>query len=344
MDLVYRIDKGEPQRVNLAALGDGRYSGSIPALHRAATIAYFLEAQWPAGTFRFPRGGEADPLVYFVSTDHLGDLDADDRLIDIFDVIRGLRHIAWNEPGIDETELRQKLRRAFQSVSQDAGASDPLQSVSTAPEAVTATFTDGSKLTVPRQWRGRLTDVEIDRGLAADLLSTRQRVAEPFPRPRIPANEFCLVPDSVAVNQVFYRVQPHEQRRYTALAFDNIGRDPMAYAWSVLYRAFRLFVLEGDSDRRTAHQFPGSEIVYTVGMVASATYLLLFVVGAWLAWKRGYAIALPLALILYLPATISFVLTNMRYTITVQPLMLIFVAVALDEAILNRRRRDLARV
>ena len=38
---------------------------------------------------------------------------------------------------------------------------------------------------------------------------------------------------------------------------------------------------------------------------------------------------MPLALIAYIPATISFVLTNMRYTITVQPLLLMFVAVTL---------------
>jgi hypothetical protein len=60
---------------------------------------------------------------------------------------------------------------------------------------------------------------------------------------------------------------------------------------------------------------------------------------------------LPLALIPYLPATISFVLTNMRCTITQQPLLLIFVGVAVEAAlrrtksmIPDRCRRNVARV
>ena len=92
-------------------------------------------------------------------------------------------------------------------------------------------------------------------------------------------------------------------------------------------------MIEGTDDRRTAFQFDGSGVVYLVGTIASATYFLLFVAGTWIAWKRGYALWLPLALILYLPATISFVLTNMRYTITVQPLLLIFAGVAVEAAL-----------
>ena len=37
--------------------------------------------------------------------------------------------------------------------------------------------------------------------------------------------------------------------------------------------------------------------------------------------------------IVYVPLTICFVLTNMRYTITMQPLMFVFVAVALSAAL-----------
>ena len=45
-----------------------------------------------------PARGADDPLIFFVSTDHLGDLDRHHDLADIFDVIRLLRHQAWNEP------------------------------------------------------------------------------------------------------------------------------------------------------------------------------------------------------------------------------------------------------
>ena len=47
---------------------------------------------------------------------------------------------------------------------------------------------------------------------------------------------------------------------------------------------------------------------------------------------RRLSVQLPLVLILYVPATIAPVLTNMRYTITVQPLMFIFVAITLVTA------------
>ena len=45
--------------------------------------------------------------------------------------------------------------------------------------------------------------------------------------------------------------------------------------------------------------------------------------------RRRSAALILLVPILYVPATICFVLTNMRYTITVQPLMFVFVATAL---------------
>jgi hypothetical protein len=47
------------------------------------------------------------------------------------------------------------------------------------------------------------------------------------------------------------------------------------------------------------------------------------------AWRRGYAIDLPVLLIAYIPATLAFFLTNMRYSIAVQPFVFAFVAVAL---------------
>src|SRR5262249_37348083 len=69
--------------------------------------------------------------------------------------------------------------------------------------------------------------------------------------------------------------------------------------------------------------------VYRLAFAASVTLLALFLAGAWIAWRRGFAIALPLALIAYIPATLAFVLTNMRYSIAVQPLVFMFVATTL---------------
>src|SRR6185436_4649013 len=76
----------------------------------------------------------------------------------------------------------------------------------------------------------------------------------------------------------------------------------------------------------TTQQFTGGSRVYRLAYAASTAILVLFVTGVWAAWRRGAAIALPLLLILYIPATLAFVLTNMRYSITVQPLLFMFVA------------------
>src|SRR5206468_881428 len=76
------------------------------------------------------------------------------------------------------------------------------------------------------------------------------------------------------VNDVFYRQEPHLMRRYTALAFDNIRRDPAAFMRACVYRALRLFIVNGTSDSWTTQQFEGSRRVYIAATVVSAWYLL----------------------------------------------------------------------
>ena len=65
----------------------------------------------------------------------------------------------------------------------------------------------------------------------------------------------------------------------------------------------------------------------------SATYFLVFAAGAIIAIKRRSAVLYLLVPIVYVPLTICFVLTNMRYTITMQPLMFVFVAIAVMAAL-----------
>jgi hypothetical protein len=95
------------------------------------------------------------------------------------------------------------------------------------------------------------------------------------------------------------------------------------------YRAVRLFVVAGASDRFTARQFSQSRWIYAAGMSVSTIYLTLFGLGVVMACRRGDRVGLPLLLIAYVPATLAPVLTNMRYTVTVQPLMFIFIAAAI---------------
>jgi hypothetical protein len=140
--------------------------------------------------------------------------------------------------------------------------------------------------------------------------------------------ERCEQSVDVAVNEVFFRREPQMMRRYIALAFDNIRRDPPGFLMAAGYRAVRLFIIEGDSDPKTAQQFTRSSRIYTIGTAVSVVLLMLCVAGIVIGWRRGDHIGLPLLLIVYLPATLAPVLINMRYAVTIQPLMFIFVALA----------------
>ena len=368
VELFYRTD-GDPavQRVSLVEDANRRHwTGAVPAPGRDTRLYYWIEAHWPAGSVEpnvrvSPPGGAAQPFVYFVSTDHVGDLDVDAALWDVFDVARVLRHLAWQEPlpssvaldlngdgVIGEAELRSLLRLLFTHLDQGEPAIDRLSSVRSTAFEVRATFIDGSELVVSRAWAGRVTDLQLSDGVAAGLLGARRRVAELGAAPSEPLAIRCLAPGEVAINAAFHRVQPHEMRRYTALAVDNIRRDPAAYAWSVVYRSIRLFIIMGSDDRGTAHQFAHSRLVYLAGTVVSGGFFLLFLAGAWIGWRRGYAVALHLVVIASLPATIAFVLINMRYTVTVQPVILMFVAVTIAAALermglLSRRSAGVGR-
>jgi hypothetical protein len=117
--------------------------------------------------------------------------------------------------------------------------------------------------------------------------------------------------------------------RYSALAFENIRRDPMAFILASAYRAVRLFVIRGSDDVAVTQQFSTAWLAYTAGTALSLIYLAAFGWGAIAAWRGRSRLVWLLAPIVYIPMTICFVLTNMRYTITVQPLMFAFVAMAI---------------
>jgi hypothetical protein len=142
-------------------------------------------------------------------------------------------------------------------------------------------------------------------------------------------SDTCQAIARVAFNEVFYRREVHQMRRYTALAFDNISRKPIAYAASAAYRVLRLFVVRPSGDRATTYQFAWGPLVYSSALVLSLSFFLVFLVGVAAAWRRRSPLLVLLVPILYVPATICFVLTNQRYTVTVQPLMFAFVAFAL---------------
>ena len=121
-------------------------------------------------------------------------------------------------------------------------------------------------------------------------------------------------------------------RRYMALAMDNINRDRAGFVAASAYRMLRLFVIRGTDDVNTAQQFSAARMAYTVGSILSAAYLLVFFAGVAIAWRQRSALLWLLVPIVYVPLTICFVLTNMRYTVTMQPLMFVFVAMVVIAA------------
>ena len=137
----------------------------------------------------------------------------------------------------------------------------------------------------------------------------------------------CL--EQVGVNSVGYRRFPHEMRRFAALSRDNITRDPVGYAWSTVVRAGRLFVIQGSDDGRTAIQFENSRAIYLVGQSITFAYAMLFVAGVIVAIRRHQVRALLALPIIYVPGTISFMLINARYAMTMQPFMFAFIAILL---------------
>ena len=351
VSLVYWSDRDQaPHRVQQVSLYQGDGVFAIPAPPIPTTLYYYFEATYPAtadapaASFVTPLEGAADPWIAFVSDNHLGDLDTHDDLLDIFDVVRLLRHLAWGEPlpraglldftgdgQVDEGDLERAVSMLLPEAP-TRGAGVPLTRIERGEATVTLHLADGSWVSVPRVFGGRQTDLGLEGELAGALVSkwrTFSSIAHPLRRPR-PGE--CWVVENVRMNAPFYRAEPHMMQRYMALALDNIGRDPMAFALASGYRMVRLFIIRGTDDLSTAQQFRWSRLAYGAGQALSTVYFLIFLTGVIVAWRQRSALLLFLLPIVYVPLTICFVLTNMRYTVTVQPLMFAFVAVAMVAA------------
>ncbi len=331
---------------------NGRFVFELPPPSASpAAYYYYFEVRWPDddGTtiVDTPPLGARGPNVYFVSQDHLGDLDRYHDLLDVFDVIRLARHEAWGEPLAAAGALQRAgiadaaaaVRTLF-TRGTPAGASEPAPQVQLSHDDRTALLRIGadSRISIPRDWHEKLTDTTIAGPLAEAVMYAHVSFAElSLPAPGVDRLDArCAMVGEVHVNDVFYRQQPQAMRRYSALALDNIRREPLAFAEAALYRVYRVFVVVGSKDRWTNQQFRGATAVYAAATAASLTVLGLFIAGVVVSWRRGAHIALPLLLILYVPATIAPLLTNMRYSVTVQPLMFVFVAAALTSATRDR--------
>jgi len=335
LDVVYWTDRDtRRRRVRADVSGAREMRAELPPSPSPTAYYVTLEAD--------DRPDSSPPFVYFVSDDHLGDLDRHADLLDVFDVVRLVRHAAWAEPvaagdrldfdgdgRLSEADARLAASALLIGQRPPPGAALPGR-VETSDSSATLQLDDGSSITVPRAWSGRITDVGVSGHDAERLLHSSVPSAS-LDAPS-GAHRGCAPLADVAINAVFYREQLQAMRRYTALAIDNIRRDAAAYLASSAYRAVRVFFVEGSEDPHTTQQFAGSGRIYASAQAASIALIAMTAIGVWAAWRRGASIALPLVLIAYIPATLAFVLTNMRYSITVQPLMFVFVAAALAEA------------
>ena len=290
------------------------------------------------GTHLTPQFGGDAPFLFFVSTDHLGDLDVHGQLLDVFDIVRMVRRQAWGEPLPYEAQLSAAgvadLAAAVDALTPSPASVDRPPTrvrVDAGPTSAVLVLGDRSRIAVPRVWSGRITDLTVEGGLALAMMHMQASLDE-LRLWRASGSVRRLEPrserDDIAINRVFYRREPQMMARYFALSADNIRRDPIGFVAASLYRAVRLFIVADSGDVHTTQQFARSGPVYALAMIASVTYLLLFAAGVVIAFRQGDRMALPLVLILYVPATLAPVLTNMRYTVTVQPLVLMFVAVA----------------
>lgn len=335
-------DDATRHRLDPARRDASRYTFEIPAPSRDVVIYYYFVTDWNGASGRAvrttPPAGARGPLVYFVSGNHVGDLDIHEDLLDVFDVARLMRHAAWNEPvpfadrlrAAGVTDARGGATRLMTSLLRD----DAVEVVSNSEfDAFKAwmTFSDGSTLVVPRAWQGRITDLTITDGIASALMTSRLplRPLDAAPPSRLSGVDACTQVGDIVVNQVFYRREPHMMRRYSSLAFDNIRRQPLDFALASAYRVVRLFVIGGTADPLTAQQFRQSGPIYAAAKAVSVLFLALFVIGVAFGWTRSRDSILALLLIAYVPATLAPVLTNMRYTVTVQPLMFAFIAAGL---------------
>jgi hypothetical protein len=353
IDLVYWTNRDRtPRRLAASTNADGRVVALVPAQPAPTAVYFYFDVSGRTDDRTVhattPPQGAADPIMIVVSRDHLGDLDIDAHMLDVFDVVRMLRHLAWKEPLADAGRLDldadgrltdADVRRAAALLVDERGdpsrVADPTVSVAYDARGATIRFRDGSSLTVPRQWSGSITDLQLTTPVvpsSSALLVQHSRsfaglsAAGKAPAPS-PSGPGCPTLDRVLANRVPYRRLPHEQRRFTALALENIRHDPAGYLAASAVRALRVFIITGSTDQRTAYQFSGAGRVYAIGQAASLTLFAALVAGIGIARAPRMEVFMLLAPIVYVPLTICFMLINARYSMTIQPFVFAFVAV-----------------
>lgn len=353
VSLVYWTDR-DRHPVSLAPAGEREpyLEFFVPPLPPPTVIYYYFDARWPAKdggeAMQFtPAEGPASPFIRFVGTDHLGDLDVHGDLLDIFDVVRLLRHEAWHEAvaNADALDLDGDGRltatdldlAAGQLVSPAGSVRVPapmrgtVKAIQVGPDAATLVLKDDSTLAVPKAFSGRVTDLAMEGRMAGELYRSRRPFASLRPSPEAlqRLDRFELQQQlSTSFDGPFYRTEPRQQDRYVSMAFVNLRETPLPFVAASLTRILRLFVVIGSTDAFRARQFRFSQYIYWAATLASLTYLGVFLAGAVVAVRRRLDVTLPLVAIAFVPATIFPLFGDMRFTVTAQPFIFVFIAIS----------------
>jgi hypothetical protein len=360
--LTYWTDRQPAHVRQTAAAIDGRFDFELGHQPAQTVVYYYFSGRWKTHDGRVqeqstPLSGAREPLVHTISADHFGDLDLRGDLLDVFDVVRVARHVVWGEPlaavpsldvngdgAIDERDLRDAVDvLTAPAHSSHAIGSHRLRTLERGDRQLRLVLSDGSALTVPRSWGGRAIDLGIDGTMAADLYRSQRLfsvVRNPtFDEPPLVDPRFGL---RGGLDNVFYREQPKLYDRFMQLSAANIRAEPIGYAVATAMRVARLFVVVGSESRDRTAQFSRSQFVYLAATALSAVYFGLLIAGIAIALRRRYDVSLMVLAIVYVPATLCAMLVEMRYTVTIQPFVFAFVAVALLAAY-DRRPRFEAR-
>jgi hypothetical protein len=357
LDLVYWTDRDRtPHRLStMPSSTGGSVTFEVPPQQAPTALYYYFETTALVGgrtrSEQTPKGGADAPLMTVVSRDHLTDLDIDRHVLDVFDIVRMIRHVYWGDAlplaerldldgdgTVSEHDIHAAIALLLHDRSTPLDAADEVLATEHGDAMVTVSLQDGSAFTVPRQWSGLVTDLPLKTvgvGSMAALVVSRSRPFDALRRayaaPELSADP-CLAVADPGVNRVPYRRLPHELRRFTALALDNIRHDPVGYVKASAHRAMRVFIIEGSGDTRTAYQFNRAGVIYAAGRALSLVYLALALAGLAVAIARRLPVAMLLMPIVFVPMTICFMLINARYSMTTQPFMFAFVAIALVSA------------
>ena len=181
--------------------GGARYE--LPPQPNGTTLYYYFEQTSQSGTFSTPFGGAANPYVAFISDDHLGDLDRHGDVLDLFDVVRVLRYLAWREPlpwadkldldhngAVDEADVTAMIQATAGNLM--ARAPQRALRIEFSDSAVTLRFPDDSWLKVPRNFNGTQTGIELSLdGEIAPTVASRSRT---FHVVRLPARTGSMRP------------------------------------------------------------------------------------------------------------------------------------------------------